>query len=747
MVVKARDDITLANIADVSNVRRYYLLQSSTLAAPAAPSVNPAPAPWVTSEPSYDGTTTNTLYTVDLTVFSDGTFDYSTVSKSSSYEAAKAAWNKADTAQSAANTALNTAKGKNKIIRSTSAASGTSGYVAGDQWWQYSGTQIIAMWIYSGSAWIAQTLTDSVITNLNAGTITAGTLSADRIAANTITVDKLLVGDLSNIALDPVLDAALGVNWVASAMTIASVTGPVSSLRAASNSAAGASSLTSYWYFTVDAGASYYVGAEVYNTAGTLTLGLQFYDYSKTAVGSRVNAFAGYSTSGTWKVNGGTVTAPSTAAYAKISFSSYSTTAANQAYVTGFICRRAASAELIVDGAITADKLAANSVTAAKMVAGTITANELASNSVTTAKIATNAVTANEIASGSITATNGIVASLDAGKITAGTLSASRIASGSITAAKMVAGTITAASGIIADAAITDAKIANGTISNAKIANLDAGKITTGTISAARISANSITADKLNANVFNAQTITGSVLTAGGGSLPQVLVGPKSGSPGVGDAYGVYLFTPSNAQGSAALEVTPAGPALSFSNSAGAETFFVDGNGNIRINNLTDGGTVDLTKLSTQKWVYNKTNTTWVMNFPGGNAWTDWSWLTPTLFSVSSPTGRLRVEHGIWFDGQEAGVTGFVQYQVGIYTSDPTSSANVRSNLLNSRAVAPAYSTVSGESVSPTWAGATEIIPVVPNQTYWVRCIYKRKSVTSTRTANIQNYWVNVEPA
>ena len=115
MAVKARDDVTLANITDVANVRRYYLLQASTLAAPAAPTANPAPSPWVTSEPSYSEGSTNSLYTVDLTVFSDGSFDYSPVSKSSSYEAAKSAWNKANAASNAAADATNTANSANQM--------------------------------------------------------------------------------------------------------------------------------------------------------------------------------------------------------------------------------------------------------------------------------------------------------------------------------------------------------------------------------------------------------------------------------------------------------------------------------------------------------------------------------------------------------------------------------------------------------------------------------------------------------
>lgn len=106
VAVKARDDVTLAALTDVANVRRYYLLQSSTLNPPAAPTANPAPAPWVTAEPTYTEGSTTSLYTVDLTVFTDGTFDYSTVSKSSSYEAAKSAFNKAVAATNTANAAL-----------------------------------------------------------------------------------------------------------------------------------------------------------------------------------------------------------------------------------------------------------------------------------------------------------------------------------------------------------------------------------------------------------------------------------------------------------------------------------------------------------------------------------------------------------------------------------------------------------------------------------------------------------------
>ena len=74
---------------------RYYLLQASNLSAPSKPTRNPPGGSWSKTEPSYTGGSTNTLYFVDLTVYSDGTWAYSSVSKSSAYEAAKEAYNKA----------------------------------------------------------------------------------------------------------------------------------------------------------------------------------------------------------------------------------------------------------------------------------------------------------------------------------------------------------------------------------------------------------------------------------------------------------------------------------------------------------------------------------------------------------------------------------------------------------------------------------------------------------------------------
>ena len=116
MAVKGSATVTLSQYRDTKSVTRYYKLQLSSLAAPDKPTnVKPdeTPAGWSKSEPACD--ITKTLYTVDITVFSDGTTYVSDVSKSTSYEAAKEAWNKANNAQGAANeakTAADTAREK-----------------------------------------------------------------------------------------------------------------------------------------------------------------------------------------------------------------------------------------------------------------------------------------------------------------------------------------------------------------------------------------------------------------------------------------------------------------------------------------------------------------------------------------------------------------------------------------------------------------------------------------------------------
>ena len=118
MAVKASASITLSFMVDVYASYRYYKLQASAASAPDAPTVFPpsTSSGWDDTEPRYTSGSTNTLYFVDCTVFTDDSFAYSKVSISSSYEAAKEAWNKANNAQKTADDAKDKADDANVKI-------------------------------------------------------------------------------------------------------------------------------------------------------------------------------------------------------------------------------------------------------------------------------------------------------------------------------------------------------------------------------------------------------------------------------------------------------------------------------------------------------------------------------------------------------------------------------------------------------------------------------------------------------
>lgn len=233
--VKARAQITIQFIVDVKATYRYYLLQSSNLGVPPKPttfSPSSPPSGWDDTEPSYTEESTNSLYFVDCTVFCDDTFQYSEVSLSSSYEAAKKAYNKAKSAIEIAdgitmsvsngipgNKASIVLKVGNKEYSGTIDLTGavtfsdlsTSGKtsinggniitnsITADQ---ISSGAITTGKIASGAIKTSKIYSGAITTDkIASGTITAdkiasGTITADKIASGTITADKINIDDI-----------------------------------------------------------------------------------------------------------------------------------------------------------------------------------------------------------------------------------------------------------------------------------------------------------------------------------------------------------------------------------------------------------------------------------------------------------------------------------------------------------------------------------------------------------------------
>ncbi|MEQ6475149.1 hypothetical protein [Comamonas sp. wu1-DMT] len=305
--------------------------------------------------------------------------------------------------------------------------------------------------------------------------IAAGAVSADQIAANAITVKHLTVMDYSNIVLDPFI--ADNSSWAtftgtmvtrATAGVPANMPGP-SGVQLSKSAAQSVLSRN----FQTSPGEVYYMSAYVASATTTglsIRLMLQLIDGTGTEGGNNgthvgwvaaVTTTAASVTANTWTKIEGLVTVPAGAAFGKARIVTETGTAATgNWFATNFVCRRAASAELIVDGAITATKIAANAIAvgsaaiqdgaivnamignlsadkinagtlnAARIAAGTISSSHLAANSVIAGKIAANAVTAGTIAANAVTAN----------QIAAGAITVDKLAAGSITAEKLSVG-------------------------------------------------------------------------------------------------------------------------------------------------------------------------------------------------------------------------------------------------------------------------------------------------------------------
>jgi len=117
--------------------------------------------------------------------------------------------------------------GKNKIVNSLSIASGTTGYVGGDRWQQWTslsaGGKLIASWRYNGSAWIAELLDPTYLPLVDIGAGTFGSLDGGRMTAKSIIADALAIGDFTNLIPNAALQSGV-LGWTTSNCTVAVVT-------------------------------------------------------------------------------------------------------------------------------------------------------------------------------------------------------------------------------------------------------------------------------------------------------------------------------------------------------------------------------------------------------------------------------------------------------------------------------------------------------------------------------------------
>jgi hypothetical protein len=389
--------------------------------------------------------------------------------------------------------------------------------------------QIKANTIVGGNI-ASQTITGGLIAanQIAAGHMVAGTITANEIASDTITAKNLVVSDRSNMVLNPDFAGGDSTHWGLSGA------GTEVLAKDASGVPAGCpmeycmalvvenANMSTFWYYP-DAGEVLYCSLYAALGSGTAAnVGAYIYvvhqNDSVTGVGFTGTDLAG--SDEPWQIMEGQATLPSTVKKVGIVVQRGAGTA--KAYVTNVKVRRAAHANLIVDGAITTDKLYAQAVTSAKIYSGAVAADliqagNIAAGTITSDRLYSGAVAANLIQAANIAA--GVITSdlLYAGAVSANLIQAGNIAAGVITSDLLYAGAVAAnliqadniAAGIITATHIgtneiiaQTANIKDGVISSAKINDLSATKITSGTISSAAI------------------TVTGGGITiSGGGSI------------------------------------------------------------------------------------------------------------------------------------------------------------------------------------------------------------------------------------
>ena len=300
----------------------------------------------------------------------------------------------------------------------------------------------------SGDRITAGTLAaDKLVANsITAGQIQAGAIGADQIAANSIRTSNLLVTG-SGAALNPDPNGRDVSAWTGGAFSAvvdaASPTGTALSITSIGSTTRSTS-------FNLDKSKNYNLRITAKQVSGTSTcyLGFAFYD----AGGNEINT-------GDWPGNGtysyfGLIETqpPSTYTEYQISFgpNEAATIPAGTVRVaviilanyigtgeqrfTNIRLTEKAGGNLIVDGAITATKLSADSVVAGKVAANAIAANNIIAGSITGDRLQANTITGDKIQANSVNADRIVSNTITSNQIASRTITANQIAAGSVTA-------------------------------------------------------------------------------------------------------------------------------------------------------------------------------------------------------------------------------------------------------------------------------------------------------------------------
>jgi hypothetical protein len=300
------------------------------------------------------------------------------------------------------------------------------------------------------------------------------------------------------------------------------------------------------------------------------------------------------------------------------------------------------------------------------------------------------------------------VIELNADRITAGTIDTSRLDAQSVAAAigqflQLDVGQLTAGSADIGD--VVAQKIWAGV---AKFAEITTEMLLAG---------NAVITGDMMVDTLIGKILSGAVLTAGGGGLPQILVGPASGTPGTGDTYGVYLTTPNNnAHGSAHLAVTPAGPEFSMLNSDQSTLLSMDGTNGLKVQDTATNTLVALTDLmfkQSEYYFYSENGKVQTASSGSSSSWSAVGSAGGNGNDVLFASGRALLDVSMY--SANSSDKGYTQLAVYLQDANGNEVADTRLSLKDVN--------VWGPNLNPEhWSSCKRLITFTPG-TYHVRVV------------------------
>jgi hypothetical protein len=283
--------------------------------------------------------------------------------------------------------------------------------------------------------------------SITAGQIQAGAVGASEIAAFAITTNKLLVtGQGSALNDDPSFTDmnAWPLEYGSMPTQVATTTGPAG-LHLVRFSVVG--SIRSRYFF-VSPNRTYRLQFHARKTGGTgpgtyariafmdanyLTLSSAVIDYNNPP-----STFENFTLTSTWTKYSGYAVAPANAVQARIVFyGNYPSDSTGITEVQDLRCDEYIGSDLIVDGAITTNKMTANSINGDRIIANSLAASKIVAGSITTDRFTANTIGGSILQDGTITANKLVANSITAGQIQAGAIGAAQISAGAITASKL----------------------------------------------------------------------------------------------------------------------------------------------------------------------------------------------------------------------------------------------------------------------------------------------------------------------